>query len=108
MGKKKNKGRSPKININEIPKSDREEAVRKYNKSPDTVRIYYNQKDSTLLAIDSSIEKRELNFDEGNIFFIIGGRKNKKDKINQADIIKAINDELEFWFYTDDDIYSEY
>lgn len=107
MGKK-NKGRVPKIQLDQIPKLIREEAVKKYNASPETVRIYYNNLEKTLVVIDSRFENYEVSVGDGNIFFIIGGNKYKKRKINQADISKAINDEIEYWFYIDDDIYNEF
>lgn len=107
MGKK-SKGRTPRINISQIPKIERIEAVSKYNESPDTVRIYFDKIESSLIIVDSRFEKREINLSDGNILFIIGGRKNRRDKINKSDIVNAINDELEYWFYNEDEIFNEY
>lgn len=107
MGKK-NKGRAPKIQIDAIPKLTRLEVVEKYNKSPDTVRIYFDKSECTLIAVDTRYEKFQINTGNDNIYFVIGGTKNKKEKLNQADLIRAINDELEYRFYIDDDIYNEY
>lgn len=52
--------------------------------------------------------KIQINAGNDNIYFVIGGNKNKKDKLNHADLIRAINDELEYRFYIVDDIYNEY
>ena len=107
MGKK-NKGRAPKVQINDIPKQMREDAVKLYNKSPDTVRIYFDKLENSLIIMDERSGHFEMNLENDNVLFIIGGNKNKKKKLNQADILKAINDELAFWFYTYDDVNSEY
>ena len=107
MGKK-NRGRAPKVRLDQIPKLIRLEAVEKYNKSPETVRIYFNQLEMTLIALDGRYENYEVNTADDNIMFIIGGRKNKKNKLTQADVQKAINDELELRFYMDEEFYDEY
>lgn len=107
MGKK-NKGRVPKVQINDIPKQMMVDAVKLYNKSPDTVRIYFDQLENSLIIMDERSGHFEMNMEHDNVLFIIGGKKNKKKKLNQADILKAINDELAFWFYTYDDITSDY
>lgn len=107
MGKK-NKGRAPKIQIDAIHKLIRVEVVEKYNKSPDTVRIYFDKSECTLIAVDTRYEKFQFNSVNDDIYFVIGGTKNKKDKLNQTDLIRAINDELEYRFYIVDDIYNEY
>ncbi len=107
MGKK-NKCRAPKIQIDAIPKLTRVEAVEKYNKSPDTVRIYFDKSECTLITVDTRYEKFQINTGNDDIYFVIGGNKNKKEKLNQMDLIRAINNELEYRFYIVDDIYNEY